>query len=136
MKRIAHSISKVVLVLALFTLIAHAFEDGVLLLENGGISTTHNKDELTESGDRTLISKMIERGKILMKSLPRTGIQLAGSVRNFIPTPETIFNVGKNALIGLPQELIAYAINSVCKIKMIDLLIAFSIIILLGTNFH
>lgn len=118
-----HSIFEVVIVLVLFTWIAHAFEDDALLLENGDISTMYEKDELTESGGRSLIIKMIERGKILMKAIPRTGIQLAGSFRNLVPTPETIFNVGKNALIGLPQELIAYAVNSVCRIEII--LIAF-----------
>lgn len=65
--------------------------------------------------EQSLISKMIERGKILVKSIPKTGLKLAGRVWNFIPTPETIFNVSKQTLIGLPQELIAYAVNSVCK---------------------
>lgn len=116
------SIFKVVIVLVLFTWIAHAFEDDALLLENGNISTMYDKDKLTESGGQSLISKMIERGKILMNSFPRTGIQLAGSFHNLVPAPETI-NVGKNALIGLPRELIAYAVNSVCNIEII--LIAF-----------
>lgn len=65
--------------------------------------------------EKSLISKMIERGKILMKSIPKTGLKLAGRVWDFVPTPETIFNVSKQTLIGLPQELIAYAVNSVCK---------------------
>lgn len=120
----SQSTFKLFFVLILFTWIAHAFEDDTLLLENGDFSTMYDKDELTASGDQSLIRKMIERGKILMKSIPRTGIQLAGSVLNLVPTPETIFNVGKNALIGLPQELIAYAVNTVCMIEMI--LIAFS----------
>lgn len=64
--------------------------------------------------EQSLISKMIERGKILVKSIPKTGLKLAGRVWNFVPTPETIFNVSKQTLIGLPQELIAYAVNSVC----------------------
>lgn len=72
------------------------------------------KNEMIRS-EQSLISKMIERGKILVKSIPRTGMKLAGRVWNFIPTPETIFNVSKQTLIGLPQELIAYAVNSVCK---------------------
>lgn len=65
--------------------------------------------------EQSLISKMIERGKILMKSIPKTGLKLAGRVWDIVPTPETIFNVSKQTLIGLPQELIAYAVNSVCK---------------------
>lgn len=72
------------------------------------------KNEMIRS-EQSLISKMIERGKILVKSIPKTGLKLAGRVWNFIPTPETIFNVSKQTLIGLPQELIAYAVNSVCK---------------------
>lgn len=63
----------------------------------------------------SVISRMIERGKTLMKAIPRTGIKLAGRVLDFIPTPETIFNVSKQTLIGLPQELIAYVVNKVCK---------------------
>lgn len=115
---------KLVIFLVLFTWTAHAFKDDTLLLEDGGTSLIiYDKDELTEFGDRSLITKMIERANILMKSIRRTGIQLAGSVLKLVPTSETIFNVGKNALIGLPQELIAHAINSACVIEMI--LIAF-----------
>lgn len=72
------------------------------------------RNEMVRS-EPSLISKMIERGKILMKSIPKTGLRLAGRVLKFIPSPETIFNVSKQTLIGLPQELIAYAVNSVCK---------------------
>lgn len=72
------------------------------------------KNEMIRT-EQSLISKMIERGKILVKSIPKTGLKLAGRVWDFVPTPETIFNVSKQTLIGLPQELIAYAVNSVCK---------------------
>lgn len=72
------------------------------------------KNEMIRS-EQSLISKMIERGKILVKSIPKTGLKLAGRVWDFVPTPATIFNVSKQTLIGLPQELIAYAVNSVCK---------------------
>lgn len=65
--------------------------------------------------ERGLINKMISRGKALIKSLPRMTVKLAGSVRNLIPSPETIFNVSKQTLIGLPQEVIAYAVHSVCS---------------------
>lgn len=72
-------------------------------------------DELeVKSSERGLISKMIERGKILMKSIPKTGAKIAGQAFNFIPTPETLFKVGKQTLIGLPQEIVAYAVNSFC----------------------
>lgn len=85
-------------------------------------STTLSSRMTTElaplmTSKRPLISKLIERGRLLMKSIPRTGMKLAGRVLNFIPTPETIFNIGKQTLIGLPQQLIAYAVNSFCKIS-------------------
>lgn len=65
--------------------------------------------------DTSLISKMIERGKIIVKSIPKIGIKLAGRVWNFIPTPETIFNLSKQTLLGLPQQVIAYAIDKFCE---------------------
>lgn len=58
---------------------------------------------------------MISRGKTLLKSLPKFTIKLAGSVKHLIPSPETIFNVSKQVLIGLPQEVIAYAVHAVCS---------------------
>lgn len=72
-------------------------------------------DSTESTSERSLISKMIERGKLLVKSLPRTLKLAGGHVFNLVPKPETIFKVGKQALIGLPQEAIAYAVNSVCK---------------------
>lgn len=113
-------ILKFILITILHVTIIRAFEYDALLSEENGLLTTDsqgmNSMELKNfPNERSLISKMIERGKILMKSLPQTGIKLAGTVLNFVPTPETVFNVGKQTLIGLPQELIAYAVNSVCK---------------------
>lgn len=72
--------------------------------------TAQNDDQ--ESG---VLNKMINRGKALIKSLPKMTVKLAGNVRNLIPSPETIFNVSKQTLIGLPQEVIAYAVHTVCS---------------------
>lgn len=92
-----------------------AFEDDALWLDDNIFSMEINDESSSKSSERSVISKMIERGKLLWKSIPKTGLKLAGHVLNYVPTPETIFNVGKQALVGLPQELIAYAVNSVCK---------------------
>lgn len=88
-----------------------AFEDDALAYERDGF---HSMDSIESSSERGLISKMIERGKLIVKSLPRT-FKLAGRVFNWVPKPETIFRVSKQALIGLPQEAIAYAVNSMCE---------------------
>lgn len=101
---------------ALFTLVSGDFSalspPSAAIIRDG--SDIVAEKEMIRS-EKSLISKMIERGKILMKSIPKTGLKLAGRVWDFVPTPETIFNVSKQTLIGLPQELIAYAVNSVCK---------------------
>lgn len=68
-----------------------------------------------ELAETTFLNKMISRGKTLIKSLPKFTMKLAGSVKNLIPSPETIFNVSKQTLIGLPQEVIAYAVHAVCS---------------------
>lgn len=91
------------------------FEDDALIYERDGFRSMESTESSSERG---LISRMIERGKLLVKSLPGT-FKLAGGVFNLVPKPETIFNVGKQALIGLPQEAVAYAVNSVCKWKAI-----------------
>lgn len=68
-----------------------------------------------DDGENNFLNKMISRGKTLIKSLPKFTVKLAGSIKNLIPSPETIFNVSKQTLIGLPQEVIAYAVHSVCS---------------------
>lgn len=94
--------------------VVSAFKDDALSLErdNGRSVTSREKTEM--AAHRGIISKMIERGKLLIKSLPET-FKLAGRVFHLLPKPESIFNVGKQALIGLPQEAIAYAVNAVCE---------------------
>lgn len=92
----------------------------VLVISFMSISTVRSEIQITKeneisNNDRSLISKMIERGKIIMKAIPKTGLKLAEKAWNFIPSPETIFKAGKQTLIGLPQELIAYTVNSFCE---------------------
>lgn len=110
-----HSIAFVVWLLFIaiccITLV-RAFEDDALPFENDKFQSEEVNDT---QGGGSFINKMIERGKLLFKNLRKTGAKLAGQVGSFIPTPETIFRVSKHALIGLPQELIAYTINTVCK---------------------
>lgn len=92
--------------------VVRAFEDDALSLERDNF---RSQDSTEMSSERGIISKMIERGKLLVKTLPQTLKLAGGRVLNWVPKPETIFNVGKQALIGLPQEVIAYAVNQVCK---------------------
>ena len=94
--------------------VVSAFEDDALSLErdNGRSAAPTEMTEMQAHGG--IISKMIERGKLLIKSLPKT-FKLAGRVFNLLPKPESIFNIGKQALIGLPQEAIAFAVNAVCE---------------------
>lgn len=61
------------------------------------------------------LERMLSTGGALMKALKYTGIRLGGSSYTFIPTPEKIFRLSKQMLLGLPQELVAYAINEFCK---------------------
>lgn len=92
--------------------IVRAFDDDALPFETDKFISEEKSEA---QSDKSFINKMVERGRLLFKNLRKTGAKLAGQVGSFIPTPETIFRVSKHALIGLPQELIAYTINTVCK---------------------
>lgn len=61
------------------------------------------------------LQSMLQRGKELLRILPKIGGLLARKFVDIIPTPSGIMNFGKQTLIGLPQEVIAYSINAVCK---------------------
>lgn len=104
----------IIVCVALFALsgASFAFDDDALPFESDKINS--NVELMDVQGEQSLISKMIERGKLLIKNLPKTALKFAGKANSFVPTPETIFRVSKHALIGLPQEIIAYAVNSVC----------------------
>lgn len=106
----------IIICLMLFALngayLTRAFDDDALPFESDRL---HSNGEMSDvQSERSLISKMIERGKLLIKNLPKTALKFAGRANSLVPTPETIFRVSKHALIGLPQEIIAYAVNSVC----------------------
>lgn len=62
-----------------------------------------------------LLEMMVRRGKDMLKAIPQTGIRIGSQVLNIVPTPEAVFQLSKEILIGLPQEIVAYAINKVCK---------------------
>lgn len=79
----------------------------------GGAST--NADISIASFTTKRLLDILKRGKDLLKFLPRLGIVVAGKILDFIPTPSEILNFGKQTLVGFPQEVIAYAIDSVCK---------------------
>lgn len=101
-----------VLVVLLSAVAVHGFEDDALSFERDNLRPSESIESTSERG---LISKMIERGKHILKSIPGTIKVTADRVFNLVPKPETIFRVSKQALIGLPQEAIAYAVNSFCK---------------------
>lgn len=91
--------------------VVRAFEDDALPYDSDRFQSEETSEGQNES---SFFNKMLERGKLLFKSLRKSGVKIAGQVGSFIPTPETIFRVSKHALIGLPQELIAYTVNTVC----------------------
>lgn len=93
----------------------HGFEDDALVFERDNFRPSESIE--SSSSERGLISRMIERGKLLWRSIPGTIKFTTDRVFNLVPKPETIFRVSKQALIGLPQEVIAYAVNSVCKLE-------------------
>lgn len=94
--------------------VVSAFEDDALSVERDNGRSLPSTAMTEMATHRGIISKMIERGKLLIKSLPKT-FKLAGRVFELLPKPESIFNIGKQALIGLPQEAVAYAVNAVCE---------------------
>lgn len=105
-----------ILAVMLSAIAVHGFEDDALAFERDSFQSKSESIESTAS-DGGLLSKMFARGKLLLKSIPGTIKVTADRVFNLVPTPETIFRVSKQALIGLPQEVIAYTVNSMCKCK-------------------
>lgn len=88
-----------------------AFEEDALPYDSDRFQSEEKSEAQNES---SFFNKMFERGKLLFKSFRKSGVKIAGQVGSFIPTPETIFRLSKHTLIGLPQELIAYTINTFC----------------------
>lgn len=86
------------------------------------VSAANNKNSAvitSASFSAKRLYDILKRGKDLLKFLPRLGIIVAGKFLDFIPTPSEILNFGKQTLMGLPQEVIAYAIDSVCRFILI-----------------
>lgn len=104
-----------VLVVILSAVVVRGFEDDAVDALEFERDNFRPSESIESTSDRGLISKMIERGKHFLKSIPGTIKVTADRVFNLVPKPETIFRVSKQALIGLPQEAIAYAVNSMCK---------------------
>lgn len=99
-----------VLVVILSAFSVNGFEDDALLFERGNFNSMESS-EVSDGTSNGFFRKMMERGKILIKSLPKT----LDIFRKIAPTPASIFNLSKQYLVGLPQEAIAYAINHMCK---------------------
>lgn len=84
-------------------------------ITSGAAAAAYNADISIASFSTKRLLDILKRGKDLLKFLPRLGIVVAGKILDFIPTPSEILNFGKQTLVGFPQEVIAYAIDSVCK---------------------
>lgn len=58
----------------------------------------------------------IHKGKDALIQLGRTGVNILGNVHKIIPTPEAVFQASKDVFLGLPQEVIVYAIDAYCNV--------------------
>lgn len=92
------------------------FDTENLRVSNDLSQFDNNPDEDVSSSLR--LQLMLERGKELLRILPRIGGLIARKFIDIIPTPGGIMNFGKQTLIGMPQEVIAYAINAVCELRL------------------
>lgn len=78
-------------------------------------------DQLTAfAGVSRKLAAMLERGRALLALLPRMLVIVARNVVERIPTPADIITFGKQTLIGLPQEVIAYAFDQFCASAVTD----------------
>lgn len=58
---------------------------------------------------------MFQRGREMMQQLPSMGLMAGGQIISDVPTPMEIFHYSKQTLLGLPNDVFAYAVDSVCK---------------------
>lgn len=72
-------------------------------------------NEIQEAGVSRVLTIILRRGKELIKILPRLGIVIAKRLLDHVPSPAQVLNFAKQVLIGLPQEVIAFAIDVVCE---------------------
>lgn len=68
-----------------------------------------------EPGLLDRLNNIVERGKDMMLAIPHLTVRIGKNILSFIPTPESIFNLNKQFLIGVPVEMVANAIHRVCK---------------------
>lgn len=109
---------------------AHSKDDVIVVASNAvedfGIleSLTNATRDQTPAADETdvqeasvsrVLKLILWRGRELIKILPRLGIVVARRLLDHVPSPAQVLNFGKQVLIGLPQEVIAYAIDLVCE---------------------
>lgn len=76
---------------------------------------TPEENEIQEASVSRVLNIILRRGKELIKILPRLGIVVAKRLLDHVPSPEQVLNFAKQVLIGLPQEVIAFAIDVVCE---------------------
>lgn len=74
-----------------------------------------NETDVQEASVSRVLKLILWRGRELIKILPRLGIVVARRLLDHVPSPAQVLNFGKQVLIGLPQEVIAYAIDLVCE---------------------
>lgn len=58
---------------------------------------------------------MFQRGREMMQQLPSMGLMAGGKIISDVPTPMEIFHYSKQTLLGLPNDVFAYVVDSVCK---------------------
>lgn len=58
---------------------------------------------------------MFQRGREMMQQLPSMGLMAGGQIISDVPTPMEIFHYSKQTLLGLPNDVFAYVVDSVCK---------------------
>lgn len=73
------------------------------------------ENEVQEANVSRVLTIILRRGKELIKILPRLGIVIAQRLLDHVPSPAQVLNFAKQVLIGLPQEVIAFAIDVVCE---------------------
>lgn len=88
------------------------FDDDKNVMSNQVVQWDKNDDDISTS---IRLRTMFQRGKEMLRVLPKLGVILMRKLVDHIPNPREVLNFGKQTLIGLPQEIVAYAINAVCK---------------------
>lgn len=56
----------------------------------------------------------VQKGKDKLEQLGQSGLKLVDRVVKIIPTPEAIFQLSKDVLVALPQEVIIHAMDAYC----------------------